>query len=252
MKTPILLSKIFLRKKANALIIFSTIVFCVLAYAVSQDAQEAPLRKREFDVNGVVFSMVKIDVPDNCVRVEIKPSYHERIRKNVCEDYWIGETEVTQQLYEAVMGNNPSSAQHKGPNNPVNKVNLWDAKVFLERISERTTNAFRLPTQAEWVHTCRAAALAEPHIRLGWVVGNSGRKSHPVATSDRNAIGIYDMLGNVAEWAKPDKPLRPGDDYYWVLGHHYNSGNGAGCSEATQRYSFNRTPIIGLRLATDD
>ena len=219
----------------------------------SQAERRKAVNIRTFDVVGITFSLVKVDVTDGCFVVEFQPSYYNRSSKELCGDYWIGETEITQKLYEAVMGNNPSSDRHKGPNNPVNKVSLWDAKAFLKKIYKRTGTAFRLPTHAEWVHACRAGGSVEPQTSLGWVSDNSGRETHPVATSDHNAIGIYDMLGNVSEWASPGTPLQPGYIYYWVLGYHYNASSGdAICSQAMQRYSFNRTPIIGLRLAMDD
>ena len=242
-------------KKLFDLTISTALVIMGLTYSVSLKAKEISPHKRTFDVDGVSFSMVKIGVPENCLQVEFQPRFYDRSSKDICRDYWIGETEVTQKLYETVMGNNPSSDRHKGPNNPVNKVSLRDAKAFLKQISKRMGTAFRLPTQAEWIYACRAAASVGPKTSLGWVSHNSDREAHPVATSDKNAIGIYDMLGNVAEWAKPDKPLKSGDIYYWVLGYHYNAmafSDDEICSEAMRRYSFNRTPIIGLRLAKDE
>ena len=230
-------------------ILFLSMLVYILPPITKGEASE----KQSVNVGGVVFSMVEIESPENCIQVEIQPRFHEHSSKKVCSGYWIGETEVTQKLYEIVMGTNPNSGT-SAHNHPISKVNLWDAQTFLKKLSKHTGISFRLPTKAEWVHACRATASVAPQSSVGWVSSNSERKAHPIKTSDRNAIGIYDMLGNVAEWVSPDKPLQPGDIYYWVFGYHYNeiafSGD-AICSQAFQRYSFNRTPIIGIRLATD-
>jgi formylglycine-generating enzyme required for sulfatase activity len=118
----------------------------------------------------------------------------------------VGVTEVTQAQYEAVMGTNPS--HFKGATNPVEEVTWNDATEFCKKLSEKTRQAVRLPTEAEWEYACRAGgntgfSFGDADDRLGdyaWYRANSGDTTHPVAQKKPNAWGLYDMHGNVWEW----------------------------------------------------
>ena len=129
---------------------------------------------------------------------------------------------------------------------------MWDVQIFFDKLLENTGVQVRLPTQVEFVHAC--AKVDDRDIALpGWVRPESGGKLHRAATSEPNENGIYDAVGNVAEWAQPDGPLKTGYVYSIVLGTHYNSRHWENaCSTMMERYSFNRTPIIGFRLVLDD
>jgi formylglycine-generating enzyme required for sulfatase activity len=125
----------------------------------------------------------------------------------------IGIYEVTQEQYEAVMGNNPS--QHKGEGKPVDSVSWFEAVEFCRRLSARPEekaagNVYRLPTEAEWEYACRAGTTTAFHFGddeslLGdyaWYGRNSKYTSHKIGTKKPNAWGLYDMHGSAYEWCQ--------------------------------------------------
>ena len=124
----------------------------------------------------------------------------------ISKPFYMGATEVTQAQYQAVMGTNPS--WYKGATNPVDGVSWNDATQFCKKLSEKTHQIVRLPTDAEWEYACRAGAqtaysFGDDPSALGdyaWTYGNSGWKTHPVGQKKPNAWGLYDMHGNVWEW----------------------------------------------------
>ena len=124
-------------------------------------------------------------------------------------DYYIGETEVTQELWTAVMGNNPS--YYSGyPKRPVEDVTWNDCQEFVKKLNQLTGKNFRLPTEAEWEYAARGGKKSKGYKYSGsntiddvaWYTNNSGSKTHDVKTKQANELGIYDMSGNVYEWCQ--------------------------------------------------
>ena len=121
-------------------------------------------------------------------------------------DYYIGKCEVTQDLWEAVMGSNPS--YFKGAQNPVERVSWYDCQNFIKKLNSLTGRTFRLPTEAEWEYAARGGKKSSHYKYSGsdniddvaWYDDNSDDKTRPVGTKSPNELGIYDMSGNVYEW----------------------------------------------------
>lgn len=147
------------------------------------------------------------------------PSHSVRISK----DFWIGQTEVTQEAYQRVTGS--SLPNHfKGDKLPVDSASWNDAQVYCEAIG------MRLPTEAEYEFAARGGsneARYGPLVKIAWYAGNSGQKTHEVQTQRANDYQLYDMLGNVWEWVadwygpyrgdlKQD-PKGPASGYFRVL-----------------------------------
>ena len=184
--------------------------------------------EQTFTVDGVSFTMVAVeggaftmgatseqgsDAEDN-----EKPAHSVTL-----STYYIGQTEVTQALWEAVMGENPSwfngygnskygsnHSENYGTNlnRPVERVSWDDCQEFIRKLNAKTGKNFRLPTEAEWEYAARGGNKSKGYKYSGsntigdvaWYYENSGNKTHDIATKRANELGIYDMSGNVWEW----------------------------------------------------
>ena len=121
--------------------------------------------------------------------------------------YYIGKYEVTQGLWKAIMGSNPSYFK-KGNNYPVENVSWDDCQEFIRKLNKKTGKSFRLPTEAEWEFAARGGNYGNNYKYSGssiidnvaWCDFNSGNHPHPVGKKNPNELGIYDMSGNVYEW----------------------------------------------------
>ena len=181
--------------------------------------------------------------------------------------YYIGKTEVTQALWKAVMGSNPS--YWKGDNLPVEQVSWDDCQEFIRKLNALTGQNFRLPTEAEWEFACRGGNNSRGYKYCGsnyidnvaWYDGNTGDKTHPVATKLPNELGIYDMSGNVWEWCSDwygkyssgaqANPKGPYDGSYRVVRGGSWDDNAKGCrsSNRTCNSPGYRSNYLGLRLS---
>ena len=127
--------------------------------------------------------------------------------------FWLLESEVTQGMWQSVMGTSVRQECEKagghwvtaaGPDFPMFYVDWNGAKAFCEKLSERAGCEITLPTEAEWEYACRAGTktpyAAENLGEVAWYAENSEYKTHEVKTKAPNAWGLYDMHGNVYEW----------------------------------------------------
>jgi formylglycine-generating enzyme required for sulfatase activity len=195
----------------------------------------------------------------------------------ISKAFWMGKTEVTQELFEAVMGYNPSKFSQNGKC-PVENGYWSEYNDFIQSLNQMVgSDTFRWPTEAEWELACRAGNTGERYGEvddIGWYIGNSGGHPHPVGLKQPNAFGLYDMLGNVWEWTKdfwcwkegfegfgtysPEYQVDPQGCEVEVGGHAYRGGSWesdarslrAACRDRNHPNEFNMPWVsVGFRLA---
>ena len=162
----------------------------------------------KLQVNGVPVEMVKVEggtftMGDQTQQIKDALPLH----KVTLKGYFVGRTEVTQQLWRAVMGSNNS--KFKGQYHPVESVEYEEIQTFIEKLNEMTGVKFRLPTEAEWEFAARGGNLSRGSFfsgsmnpdEVGWFGENNPTgTTHNVANKAPNELGIHDMTGNVWEW----------------------------------------------------
>ena len=130
--------------------------------------------------------------------------------KVAISSFRMAETELTQDLWEAVMGTNPSPV--KGAKYPVTNVSWDDFLTFMKRLKTLTGKNFRYPTDAEWEYAARGGQKSQHFIfsgsnnidEVGWHWQSDNIQLHEVAQKRPNELGFYDMSGNVWEWCSDD------------------------------------------------
>ena len=230
-----------------------------------------------FTVNGVSFNMVKVKGGSFMMNMELQVTptfvlYQDSTLDVTVADYCIGQTEVTQALWQAVMGENPSyfstnesflieKDREYGDDldRPVEWVSWDDCHVFIEKLNELTGRHFRIPTEAEWEFAARGGNKTHGYPYAGsdnldevaWCHENTDDMTHPVGQKKPNELGLYDMTGNVREWCLDFEGFRSADG----TGHSFRIVRGG--SYYWKYFVWNRdhaTPSIhcsdiGLRLA---
>lgn len=178
---------------------------------VKRVATKASYSNGTLTVNGIKYNMVWVDGGTfrmGATSEQGSDAYSDEkpVHSVTLSTFYIGKTEVTQALWKAVMGGNPS--KYKGDNLPVESVSWNDCQEFIRKLNALTGQNFRFPTEAEWEFACRGGNNSRGYKYSGsnyidnvaWYRDNSGDKTHPVATKSPNELGIYDMSGNVWEW----------------------------------------------------
>ncbi|MCB0634137.1 MAG: formylglycine-generating enzyme family protein [Saprospiraceae bacterium] len=140
--------------------------------------------------------------------------------------FYIGKYPVTQRLWQAVMGTNPS--RFSGEKRPVESVSWDDTQDFIEQLNKKTGKTFRLPSEAEWEYAARGGKYSQGYLfsgsdklkQVSWYDDNSNGETQEVGLLLLNELGLYDMSGNVYEWCEDDYhdnyQKAPGDAKAWI------------------------------------
>jgi len=231
-----------------------------------------------FTVNGVNFDMVFVQEGTftmGCTDDEECSEREHPAHQVTLSSFNIAKYPVTQKLWEAIMGNNPSTQNYRlvhgydYSNRPVETVSWHDVQEFITRLNAITGKTFRLPTEAEWEYAARGGTKSQGYKYSGsndidavaWYAYNSNSYTHNVGLKAANELGIYDMSGNVGEWCSdwfgyysnlPQlNPQGPDTGFYRVI-RNCHVGLDAPCHQIVSR-SYNpptvRSQTTGFRLA---
>ena len=176
--------------------------------------------------------------------------------------FYMGQYEVTQEQWEAVMGGNPSSS--KGAKLPVTDVSWKDCQEFIEKLNASTKGGYRLPTESEWEHACRAGTSTAYSYGDSLTKSDAnvnGESTKAVGSYKPNAFGLYDLHGNVWEWCNDwtadypkgavtnPKGVATGDRRVLRGGSFGSYVSEARSSNRSNGAPSNRYVFVGFRLA---
>lgn len=200
----------------RGIILFISIV-CVLPICARKHKPIVPdsLQRLEMQINGIEFSMQRVEGGSFMMGATLdqtdKDTYTDKPAHLVfLSPYYIATTEVSVQLWRALMPEREIINPEGYPTVPVSYVSWFDCQEFVRRLDSITGLPFRLPTEAEWEYAARGGAKSKAYRfaggneadSVGWTYPCSGDWKHPVGRKQPNELGLYDMTGNVSEWCQ--------------------------------------------------
>ncbi len=243
-------------------IAFTLLMFIPLGIQAQQEKQL--LITRTFNIKGIPLKMRYVQggtFTMGALPNDTLADADEILHKVTLSDYYIGETEVTQELWEIIMGKNRS--KQKGAKMPVEYVTYDMCKEFISRLNALTGKKFRLPTEAEWEYAAKGGRWSKGYLFAGsnnpndvaHTLNNTLDDRHkPVAQLKPNELGLYDMSGNVWEfcedWYRKLPDSRPSSNFHVIRGGAYDCS--ATYSRITNRFMYDqrrRRMEVGFRLA---
>ncbi len=174
-------------------------------------------------VEGGVFRMGSDKTTDPDAYGDEAPPHDVRVAS-----FYLGEYPVTQELWQAVMGEDNAPFYFTGARRPAEQVSWNDAQAFIEKLSRETSQPIRLPTEAEWEYAARGGGYNRGYQYAGsdrlkeacWFGKNSHDETKPAGRRAPNELGLYDLSGNVWEWCEDqwhsDYKNAPDDGSAWV------------------------------------
>lgn len=200
----------------------------------------SPEKTLSFELKGVEFKMIPIEGGSFVMGADSPdaPNDQKPAHKVTLSDYYMGQTEVTQELWTVVMGNNPAS--FRGKNLPVEDVSWEDCQKFITSLNNMLQKEgklpdgmiFHLPSEAQWEYAARGGNKSKGYKYAGsddinavaWTRSNAGGRTHPVAGKLPNELGLYDMSGNVWEWVQDYAAPYSEAEQTNPVGHAKNTG----------------------------
>ncbi len=259
----------------------------ILEFFIAQDLIQHPESWENIEFSGMdmaqqfyeehfPFGIILVKVAGGAFKMGSNEYESEQpIHDVTVRDIYIGKYPITQKQWQAVMGNNPS--KFKGENLPVEYVSWDDAQSFLKKLSDKTGQKYRLPTEAEWEFAARGGKKSKKGYsysgsndvnEVAWYRENSESKTHPVGSKLPNELGIYDMSGNVWEWCEDvwheNYKGAPNNSMAWTKGVDKNTIRvvRGGCWGSSDNYcrvssrsgsdAFNHFNDVGFRCVRYD
>lgn len=224
----------------------------LIDYLLTGTWSGAPITQT-FTVNNVSFKMIAVEGGTFWMGGTYS-AFEKPIHQVSLSSYAIGETEVTQALWEAVMGELPTEILdvNKKPQYPIVFVNWNAVQEFITKLNEMTGMNFRLLTEAEWEYAARGGNKSLGYTfpgsnsinEVAWYAENSDDHLHQVATLLPNELGVYDMTGNAAEWCNDHF-----DNYYYNQSPSINPQGPETGSQRAHRGGFYLTNVTNSRVS---